>query len=152
MGHGWVPEVAADVVDDLDSGGDGALGGGGVVGVDREDGLRALLQNGFDDREDAGLFFFGSEGGGVGAGGFAADVEEVGSFVEHLEGVIDGAGGSAFAGVEVAAVGEAVRGDVEDAHEEGAPAEREGASAEVPVEVWAGREGHGWILDAGTRG
>jgi hypothetical protein len=45
--------------------------------------------------------------------------------------------------VEVAAVGEAVRGDVEDAHEEGAPAEREGASAEVPVEVWAGGEGHG---------
>ena len=38
-GHGGVPEMAADVVDDLGSGGDGALGGGGVVGVDREDGV-----------------------------------------------------------------------------------------------------------------
>jgi hypothetical protein len=57
--------------------------------------------------------------------------------------VVYGSGGGVSGRVEVAAVGEAIRGDVEDAHEEGAPAEREGASAEVPVEVWAGREGHG---------
>ena len=135
--------MAADVVDDLDSSFDGALGCGGVVGVDREDGLRTLLEDGFDDGEDAGLFFFGDERGGVGAGGLAADVEEVGAFVEHLEGVGYGSGRLVLRRVEVAAVGEAVRGDVEDAHEEGAPAEREGASAEVPVEVWAGGEGHG---------
>ena len=122
---------------------DGVLGGGGVVGVDREDGGGGLFEDGFDDGEDAGLLFFGGERGGVGAGGFAADVEEVGAFVEHLEGVVYGSGGSGFGRVEVAAVGEAVRGNVEDAHEEGSPAEREGAGAEVPVEVGPGREGHG---------
>ena len=41
-GHGGVPEVAADVVDDLGSGFDGEAGGGGVEGVDGEDGLRGV--------------------------------------------------------------------------------------------------------------
>ena len=40
---------------------------------------------------------------------------------------------SALGGVEVAAVGEGVGGEVEDAHDEGSGAEREGAGAEVPV-------------------
>ena len=44
---------------------------------------------------------------------------------------------------EVAAVGEGVGGDVEDAHDEGARAEREGAGAEVPVVMGARGEGHG---------
>src|SRR5258708_5179074 len=54
-----VPEVAADVVDDVGYGLDGAGGGGGVEGVDGEDGLGAVLEDGLDDGEDAGLFFFG---------------------------------------------------------------------------------------------
>ena len=83
--------VAADVVDDFGSGFDGGAGGGGVVGVDGEDGFGALFEDGFDDGEDAGLFFVGGEGGGVGAGGFAADVEDVGAFVEHVEGLGEGA-------------------------------------------------------------
>ena len=127
--------MAADVVDDLGPGFDGASGGGGVVGVYGDDGGGALFEDGFDDREDAGLFFFGGERDGVGAGGFAADVEEVGAFVEHLEGVGYGSGGGVFGGVEVAAVGEAVGGDVEDAHENRAPTQRKGAGAEVPIEA-----------------
>ena len=42
-GHGGIPEVAADVVDDLGSGFDGQGGCGGVVGVDGEDGVGPLL-------------------------------------------------------------------------------------------------------------
>jgi len=115
--------VAADVVDDLGSGFDGAAGGGGVEGVDGEDGLGALLQDGLDDGEDAGLFFFGGERGGVGAGGFAADVEDIGALVEHGDGLGEGSFGGVLGGVEVTAVGEGVGGDVEDAHDEGSPAE-----------------------------
>ena len=146
-GHGGVPEVAADVVDDLGSGFDGVAGGGGVEGVDGEDGFGALLEERFDDGEDAGLFFAGGEGGGVGAGGFAADVEDIGAFVEHFDGLFEGAFRGVLGGVEVAAVGEGVGCDVEDAHDEGSPAEGEGAGAEMPVVMSAGREGHGEILD-----
>lgn len=54
-------------------------------------------------------------------------------------------------GIEVAAVGEAVRGDVKDAHENGSLAKWECAGAKVPVEAWAGGEGHGRILVARLR-
>ncbi len=118
-GHGWVPEVAADVVDDLGSGFDGAAGGGGVEGVDGEDGAGMLFEDGFDDGEDAGLLFVGGEWMGVGAGGFAADVEDVGAFVEHFLGLLEGSFGGVRGGVEEAAVGEGVGSDVEDAHDEG---------------------------------
>ena len=42
-GHGGVPGVAADVVDDLGAGVDGEAGGGGVEGVDGEDGVSGGL-------------------------------------------------------------------------------------------------------------
>ena len=145
-GHGRVPEVAADVVDDLGSGFHGCLSRCGVEGVDGEDGAGSLFENGLDDGEDAGLLFVGGERGGVGAGGFAADVEDFSSVVEHVEGLGESAARGVVGGVEVAAVGEGVGGDVEDAHDEGAVAEGEGASAEAPVEVRAVREGHGGIL------
>jgi hypothetical protein len=145
-GHGGVPEVAADVVDDLGSGFDGEAGGGGVEGVDGEDGLGAVFEDGCDDGEDAGLLFVGREWGGVGAGGFAADVEDVGAFVEHRECLREGSFGGVPGGVEEAAVGEAVGGDVEDAHDERPLAQSEGAGAEAPVEAGAGGEGHGAIL------
>ena len=121
-GHVGVPEVAADVVDDLGSGFDGVARGGGVEGVDGEDGFRTLLQDGCDDGEDAGLLFFRGERCGVGAGGFAADVEDVGAFVEHFFCLVEGAFGGLAGSVEVAAVGEGVGCDVEDAHDEGSPA------------------------------
>ncbi len=144
-GHVGVPEVAADVVDDLTSGFDGMASCAGVEGVDGEDGFGALFEDGFDDGEDAGLLFVGSERRGVGAGGFAADVEYVGALVEHGEGLGEGAFGGMLGRVEVAAVGEGVGCDVEDAHDEGSLAEGEDAGAEMPVEARSSDEGHGKI-------
>ena len=82
-GHVRIPEVAADVVDDLGPGFYRAAGGGGMEGVDGEDGARALLEDSFDDRENAGLFFRGREWRGIGASGFASDVEDIGAFFKH---------------------------------------------------------------------
>ena len=138
--------MAADVVDDLGSGGDGLLGSGGVEGVYRQDGLGALSEDGFDDGEDAALLFLRGKRSGIGASGFAADVEDVSAFVEHLEGVSYGAVWRAVGGVKVAAVGEAVGSDVEDAHDEGSLAERECTGAKVPVEVLSRGKGHEAIL------
>jgi hypothetical protein len=135
-GHGWVPEEAADVVDDLGAGFDGAAGGGGVVGVDGENRGGAVEEDGVYDGKDAGLLLFGRDGGGGGSGGLAAEIEEVRAFVEHAEGLID----RGLGGKEMAAVGEGVGGDVEDAHDAGVAAEREGAGAEAPVvcRTWVG--------------
>lgn len=149
-GHVGVPEVAADVVDDLGSGFDGKAGGGGMECVYREDGVRLLFQDGDDDGEDAGLLFCWGERSGVGAGGFAADVQDVSAFVEHLERLGEGTFGGLLGRVEVAAVGEGVGCDVEDAHDKGSPAERDSAGAEMPVVRAAGGEGHGGILEAGS--
>lgn len=143
-GHGRVPEMAADVVDDFGAGLDGETGGGGVVGVDGKDGVGAGFEDGAEGRENAGLFFFREDGRGVGAGGFAAKIEYVRAFVQHLQGV----GDRSIQCEEIAAVGEGVGCEVEDAHHEGARAEREGAGAEMPLEVGAGgrteRGGEHW--------
>jgi len=155
-GHGGVPGVAGDVVDDFGSGFDGEAGGGGVEGVDGEDGVEAFaaafFEDGGEDGEDAGLLFFGGDWGGVGAGGFTAEVEDVGAFVEDAEGASDGFVG----GFELAAVGEAVGGEIEDGHDKSAGAESEGAGAETPVEGgtdWLGRVGaHDWILEGVVAG
>jgi hypothetical protein len=117
-----------------------------VEGVDGENGLGAVFEDGCDDGEDAGLLLVGGDRGGVGAGGFAADVEDVGAFVEHRECLGEGSFGSVPGRVEEAAVGEAVGSDVEDAHDERPLAQSEGAGAEAPVEAAAGGEGHGVIL------
>ena len=134
--------MSADVVDDLGSGLDGAVGGGGVKGVDGEDGGGLFFEDGLEDGEDAGLLFVWGERRGVGAGGLAADVEDVGALFEELEGLGYGSFGGVLRGVEVASVGEGVGCDVEDAHDDGSLAQCEGAGAEMPVVMAAGREGH----------
>ena len=140
-GHGGVPEMTADVVDDLSPGFNGRCGRC-VEGVDGEDGAGLRFEDGFDDGKDAVLLFAGGEGYGAGTGGFAADVEDVGSFVEHMEGLGYGAVGGILWGVEVASVGEGVGGDVEDTHDDGPLAKRHGAGAEEPLEGSAAGEGH----------
>jgi hypothetical protein len=150
--HGWIPEVTADVVDDLGAGLDGEPGGGGVVGIDGEDGGGAGGEDAGEDGQDAGLLFVRGEGCGVGAGGFTAEIEDVGSAVEQAEALLDGEAGIGERGawwVEGAAVGEAVRGDVEYAHDDGAGTEGEGACAQAPEEARAVGEGHLGILTAG---
>ena len=97
--------MTTDVVDDFGTGFDGAPGCGGVEGVDGEDGVGLHLEDGFHCGKNAGLLFVGREWSGIGTGGFAADVEDVGSFFEHLEGLGYGAIGCGLWSVEVAAVG-----------------------------------------------
>jgi hypothetical protein len=145
-GHARVPEMAADVVDDLGPGFDGVLRGAGVEGVDGEDGLGSLFEDGFDDGKDAGLLLVGRERGRVGAGGFAADVEDLRAFVEHFHRLGQCSFWSILRRVEVATVGEGIRRDVEYAHDDGALAQGESAGAEAPVEAWAGSESHEEIL------
>jgi len=150
-GHVLVPEMAAHVVDDLGSGFDGAACGGGVEGVHGEDGAGLCFEDGFDGGEDAGLLLVGAEGRGVGAGGFAADVEDGCTFVEHLERLLEGSFGRVVGGVEEAAVGEGIGRDIEDAHDDGSLAEGDGTGAEVPVMMTAGDEGHVEILAVSCR-
>src|ERR1700722_18120493 len=77
-GHVGVPEVAAEVIDDLGPSVYGTTRGSGVEGVDGENGARALSEDSFDDGENAGLFFGGREWRGIGASGFASDIEDIG--------------------------------------------------------------------------
>ncbi len=137
-GHGAVPGKAADVVDDLGAGLHGGERGGAVVGVDGEDGVGAGGADGVEDGKEAGLLLGGRERLGVGAGGFRADIKDVGAAVEEVEAVFDGEVG----GEELAGVREAVGGDIEDAHNEGALAQVEGAGAEAPGVPGARAEGH----------
>ena len=55
-------------------------------------------------------------GAAVGPGGFGADVDDVGAFLDHPLGMLERDGRIE----ELAAVGEGVRGDVEDPHDDGA--------------------------------
>ena len=147
-GHGGVPGEAADIIDDFGSGMEGAAGDGGFVCVDGEDGVRALLPDRFDDGQDAVDLLLGGDGSGkrgslagcggrAGAGGFAADIEDVGTFIEKRQSVGDGGLGRE----KLASVGEGIRGDVEHAHDERALPERERAAADIPLE--AGAHGKG---------
>ena len=70
----------------------------------------------FDDGNDAAQFLGERHGAGAGAGGFAADVENVGAFSGEPQAVGDGARG----GVVLAAIREAVGRDIDDAHDTGA--------------------------------
>ena len=123
-GHSGVPEVTADIVDNLGTSVNRETGGGGVEGVYRENGGGLCLEDGFDGGKDACMFFVGRERSRFRTRGFAADVEDIGSFLEHLEGLTNSAVGSGLWGVEVAAVRERVRSDIEDAHDDCPLAER----------------------------
>ena len=144
FGHLGVPTEGADVVDDFCAGFDGGTCDAGFVGVDGDDGGRTfLLQLGNNGKDAIALFFLGDGLGGLGgfarcrgvdagtgAGGFAADVDDIGALVEKAEGVFD-----RFLGIEkVSTVGKRIRRDVHDTHHERALAEREGTRSDVPVE------------------
>ena len=91
-------------------------------------------QNPSQYRHQAGLFFVGADGrcraAGIGARACAlgAEVKEIGAFFYALH----AADHCSFGAQEQAAVAERVGRDVDDAHDEGALAERERAGAELP--------------------
>lgn len=78
-GHGGVATESGHVVEDVGSGIQRGTGDGGLHGIDGDEGLR-LGTNGADDRDDATEFLRLIDGLGSGAGGLAADVEDVGPF------------------------------------------------------------------------
>src|SRR5579862_7815658 len=109
LGHLGIPPEGADVVNDLRSDFDRSARYLRFVCVDRDHGVRALLFQLCDHRDDAlALFFFGDGLGGFGSlgrtggvdagagpGGFAADVDDVGAVLEHAESVFE-----SFCGIE----------------------------------------------------
>ena len=106
---------SGDVVDDGGARVRRPPGGLGVIGVHR-DAYRGVGQSA-DHRPDPVPFVPGGQRRGAGPGRFAADVDDVGPLADHAIGPFDGR-----VGVDVqAAVGERIRRDVEDPHDE-APA------------------------------
>ena len=121
--HRGVGEAAADVVDEGRAGGEGLLGDGGAHGVDGDG--DALGGQAADDGDDPAQFLVLVDPGGAGAGGLAADVDEVGALGDEVEAVLDGG-----RGVEpAAAVGEGVGGDVDDSHDRAAVPLRQAGDA-----------------------
>ncbi len=104
---------AADVVHDVGACLQCGCGDGGVAGVDGDAGGGVALPEGGNDGEDAAQLFVLCHRGGAGAGGFAADVDDVCALVQHALGVLQCGGGGAV----LPAVGEGVGGDVEYAHD-----------------------------------
>ena len=87
----------------------------------------------FEHRQNAAQFFFMRNSGRAGAGGFAADIDDVGSGALHR----DCTRGGGFGIEKEAAVGEAVRRDVEHAHDQRAFAQEQGARRETQAEFAA---------------
>lgn len=127
LDHARIATEAGDVIDDVGSGGDGGAGDGGFHGVDGEEGS-GLGADGTDDGDDAADFFFSGDGVGTGAGGLATEVKDISAFGEEVEGVFDGATGVE----EATAVGEGVRGDIDDAHDEGSGVDGVGGAVDEP--------------------
>jgi len=73
-----------------------------------------LTRQSLDDGEDSAALVGGGHGICPGTGGLAADIEDVGAGLDHRQ---PGGNGTGRVGVQ-AAVGERVRCDVEDAHDE----------------------------------
>ncbi len=75
--HAGVGEAAADVVDEGGARREGLFGDGGAHGVDGDG--DALGGEAADDGDDAAEFLGLVDPGGAGAGGLAADVDQVGA-------------------------------------------------------------------------
>ena len=75
--HLRIHEAAGNIVDDVGARFDAGTGDRGVVGVDAEENVIEcwLGADILDRREDASELFLGGKGGGVWAGGLAADVK-----------------------------------------------------------------------------
>ncbi len=119
-GQARVGAQAADVVDHLGPGPQGGFRHLRLGGVDRDRDAQPGLQPA-EHREDALQFFLGGDAAGARAGGLAANVKDVGAGALHLERV----GHSPVGVEEPPAVAEGIRGDVQDAHHQGALAQHQ---------------------------
>jgi hypothetical protein len=111
-GHCRVAAERRDVVDDRRAGLQRRRGHSGLGGVDREP--RRAAGEPLEDRHDAPQLLGLADRLGAGAGGLAADVENVGSLGRQPPAVGDG-------GLRIrprAAIGERVGRDVHDAHDD----------------------------------
>ncbi len=136
--HRFVPGEAADVIDDFGAGLHGSAGGGAVVGVNGKNRLGPGVADGFENGEQAGLLLGWRDPLGVWASRFRADIEDAGAEIEEVQSVLRG-----FVDFEVcAAVGEAIRGDVEYAHDGRLLAQPQGACSKAPVVAGARTERH----------
>lgn len=134
--HGRICAQAGDIVDDVGSGVECSAGDGGFHGVDGDECL-CLRTHGANDGEDAAQFFGFFDRLGTWAGGFAADVEDIGTFGEEGECVLNGAARI----VEAPSIRKAVGRDIDDAHDEAAMGKIEVVVAESPaVHVASWRE------------
>ena len=110
--RGDVVERRGHVVHQGGPGLDRGFGHGGVAGVDRYPDVRG---EGLDHRQHPAQLLGHVDGVGAGAGRLTADVDDVGTLGHQVEPV-----GHRRLGIEPAAtVGERIRGDVEDAHDQG---------------------------------
>ncbi len=118
VGNGFrqhrVKGQGAGIIDDLDAERESFGGDSGLIGIDRDRHLEVALKALEDRNQAAELFGFGDPGG-AGPGGFGTDINDVRSLLFELDGAGEGAVG---VGV-LAAVGEGIRGDIQDAHDEG---------------------------------
>ena len=130
--HGGIATQTGDVVDDVSPGIQRSTGDGGLHGIDGDQSLR-LGTHGADHRQHAAEFLGFIHGFSAWAGGFTADVQNVRPFREQREGMLHGAARI----IEAATIREAVRSDVDNAHDETAMGEIEIVVAESPAK-------HGW--------
>ena len=126
--HGRIARQRSHVVDDFGAGVNRVPSHQGLRGVDRN-GQVGLLGKRPDDGHDAAKFFLNVDRLRAGAGALAADVEDVGPFGGQPQAMFHGGVGVQ----EAPAVGEAVRRDVDDAHQQRKPAEGERTRAEFPM-------------------
>lgn len=118
--------AAPDVVDQVDALRKAGPCDGALVGVKGDRDIEAAV-DGFDDRNDAVDLLLVRELCIAGAGGFSADVDDVGALRNHLLCVLHG-------GIQVvpfAAVGEGVRCDIQDAHDVAVLIRFKGAAADL---------------------
>ncbi len=122
----------AGVVDDFDSELEGFFGDVCFIGIDG-DGNRQFPFQPLEDRDEAAEFFGLRNARGAGAGGFSANIDDIGAQFFQFDGAGEGAVGVLIGG----SVGERIGSDVEDAENQGAVAQDEAAVAEFPFEAFA---------------
>jgi hypothetical protein len=107
----------------------------------------ALLGEGFENGEEGTDLLGGVDAGGVGKGGFGAEVDEVGAFGAEAAGAVEGVLGGGDDTFTVPGVG----AEVDDAHEVGAMGGRKGLATDFELSD-LGSEGGGVFLGEAGEG